>query len=182
MRIYIFTFFFLLITAFNVVSQEASLERQARGSIPEALLRPARGESPRFPIDTVIGELGRGQAPQAAFNYAHSICDGLLSIDMTNSALTSIPAALRENLLETINSIEPLSFRLGGGREEADGAVSFLVRFLGKDRGISGELYLRRIFGIWTFEELLLDEAKDREVDQEEAMHRNDFNPYERFF
>ncbi|MDR2922901.1 MAG: hypothetical protein LBU85_06135, partial [Treponema sp.] len=32
------------------------------GSIPEELLRPRRGEAPRYPVDTVIGELGQGKA------------------------------------------------------------------------------------------------------------------------
>ncbi|MCL2176165.1 MAG: hypothetical protein FWB73_08990 [Treponema sp.] len=191
MRIFITCFLVLSLIfpfyAFTQETPEAPTEapvpdRQSRGSIPEALLRPARGESPRYPIDTVIGELGRGQAPQEAYFFADSLCEGLLSIDMGHSAIASISSSLRETFLTSLNAIEPLYYRIGGGREEVDGAVSFLIRFAGRDQAISGELYVRRVSGNWTFDELLLDEAKSREVERQEAANRNDFNPYERFY
>jgi hypothetical protein len=87
-----------------------------------------------------------------------------------------------------VNNISPTNYRIGGGRQEADGAFSFLVRFFGRDYGISGELYIRlstrpnRPSGTWIFEELLFDEARNREVEQQESIYRYDFNPYERFF
>jgi len=167
---------------------------QARGSIPEVLLRPARGESPRYPIDTVIGELGRGQASQSAFSFANSVCRALLSGQVRHTALSSIRSAERERYISALEIINPLTYRIGGGREEADGAVSFLVRFIGRDYAISGELYIRFVTkestgeeqpaaqGSWTFEELLLDEPKDRDTEYEESIYRYDFNPYERFF
>ncbi|MDR2072525.1 MAG: hypothetical protein LBP60_03725, partial [Spirochaetaceae bacterium] len=31
---------------------------------------------------------------------------------------------------------------IGGGRVESDGSVSFLIRFLGREKSITGELYL----------------------------------------
>jgi len=167
----------------------------SRGSIPEDLLRPKRGETPRYPIDTVIGELGRGKASEAAFSFANNIGIALLSGNKGNPALASINSAARENLLSTLETINPVSFRIGGGREEADGSVSFLVRYIGKDLGITGELYIRYVTrqiqepngevtttGKWVFEELLLEEAKNREVEQKESVYRNDFYPYERFF
>ena len=161
---------------------------QARGSIPESLLRPARGESARYPIDTVIGELGRGQATEAAFLFANSVCEGLISGEMNTPSLATINSTERERYITTLNNISPEKYRIGGGRQEADGAFSFLVRFIGKDQGISGELYIRlstrpnRPAGTWVFEELLLDEARNREVEQQESVYRYDFNPYERFF
>ena len=42
-----------------------------------------------------------------------------------------------------LNTVSPRSFRLGGGREEPDGSFSFLVRFVGRDQGITGELFVR---------------------------------------
>jgi hypothetical protein len=176
------------------VSQEQA-ERLSRGSIPEELLRPKRGEAPRYPIDTVIGELGQGTASDSAFSFADYIGSGFLSGNMGSSALSSINSSVKENLLSALGVIAPVSFRIGGGREEADGAVSFIVRFIGKDQGITGELYIRyvtrqsqgpdgedRTTGNWVFEELLLDEAKDRDVEQQESVYRHDFYPYERFY
>ncbi|MCL2411466.1 MAG: hypothetical protein FWC97_07470 [Treponema sp.] len=174
--------------------QAAQTERINRGSIPEALIRPARGESPRFPVDTVIGELGQGRATAAAFAFANSILEGLLSLDMNHSSLAAINPNLREGFLSSLGAIEPLSYRIGGGREEPDGSISFLVRFIGIEYGISGELYIRFrtrqsddgegpvTAGTWVFEDLLLDEARTREVEQRESIYRHDFNPFERFF
>ncbi|MDR0322714.1 MAG: hypothetical protein LBI28_14565 [Treponema sp.] len=178
-----------------VVSQE-QMERPSRGSIPEELLRPGRGgESARYPIDTVIGELGRGTASASAFTFAGSIASGLLSGLMEHPALSPINSVLRESYLSALEVINPVSYRLGGGREEADGAVSFLVRFIGREQGITGEIYVRYMTrrtgggeeevtttGSWAFEDLLLEEAKDREVEQKEAASRYDFYPYERFY
>jgi len=177
-----------------VVAQE-QMDQVSRGSIPEELLRPKRGEAPRYPIDTVIGELGKGTASDFAFSFASNIGSAFLSGNKENSALASIDSAVKENLLSALEVVNPMSFRIGGGREETDGAVSFLVRFIGKDRGITGELYIRYITrqsqgpdgevkttGNWVFEELLLEEAKDREVEQKESIYRHDFYPYERFY
>ncbi|MCL2213636.1 MAG: hypothetical protein FWC06_00360 [Treponema sp.] len=172
-----------------------SQERLPRGSIPEELLRPARGESPRYPVDVVIGEIGRGNATAAAYFFANSVGTGLLSGQMGHPALSSVNAVTRESYLTALQAVSPVNFRIGGGREEADGSVSFLVRFLGRELGITGELYIRyvtrqiegddgeiRSVGNWIFEELLLDEPGERSIEIQEPNYRNDFNPYERFF
>ena len=165
---------------------------QDRGSIPEALLRPSRFEAPFYPVDTVIGELGRGEASTAAFVFAESVSTGLLSGRLDHPSLASLNSSYREMYLAALEEINPLNFRLGSGRQEPDGAVSFLVRFLGRDMGITGELYIRYVTrvndegvsvgGNWIFEELLLEEAKDRSSEEQNPINRYDFYPYERFF
>jgi len=202
-----------------------------RGSIPEEFFCPKRGEAPRYPIDIVIGELGRGSASLGSFTFANSIINGFLSGKTEHIALSSIDSDLRENYLSALDVIDPVSVRIGGGRDEIDGAVSFLVRFLGKDSAITGELYVRYVtkqvpvdqpqsndnesavvvetaaepeksqdatdseeaeviqkpvrtvsVGSWVFEELLLDEAMDREIQAREILNRIDLNSYERFY
>jgi len=183
----------LFIPAF-AVSQE-QMDRVSRGSIPETLLRPARGEAPRYPIDTVIGALGQGEASSAAYFFANSVLTGLLSGKMDHPSLVYINSTMRESYLSQLEVISPESFRIGGGREEPDGAVSFMLRFIGTEQAITGELYIRYVtrqiqgegeevttVGSWTFEELILDEAKDRASEQQESVYRIDFFPYERFF
>jgi hypothetical protein len=167
----------------------------SRGSIPEELLRPKRGEAPRYPIDTVIGELGQGTASDSAFSFANYISSAFLSGNTENTALASVNSVVRESLLSALEIISPVNFRIGGGREEADGAISFLIRFIGKEQGITGELYVRYVTkqsqevdgevkttGNWVFEDLLLEEAKSREEEQRESLQRFSFSPYERFF
>ena len=191
----LFLFISVSVANWQSMAAQEQIELVSRGSIPEELLRPKRGELPRYPIDTVIGELGRGSASESAFSFANNIGIALLSGDKANPALASIESAVRGNLLSALEGIIPVNFRIGGGREEADGAISFLVRFVGKDQGITGELYIRyktkqsqgadgevKTTGYWVFEELLLEEAKDREVEQKESIYRHDFYPYERFY
>jgi len=183
----------LFISNFAIVQGQTS--NISRGSIPDELLRPKRGEAPRYPIDTVIGELGKGSASDPAFSFANYIGTAFLSGKKDNPALASIDSTVKENLLSALEAVAPVSFRIGGGREEVDGAISFLVRFIGKDKGITGELYIRYVTrqsqetdgevkttGSWVFEELLLEEAKDRETEQKESIYLNDFYPYERFY
>jgi hypothetical protein len=130
---------------FIVISFSAAQEQESvyRGSIPEELLRPRRGEIPHLPVDTVIGEMGQGKASDAAFKFANFTASRLLAGDVENPAFSSISKDMMENYLSALAIIEPRSFRIGGGKEEPDGAVSFLVRFIGKEQGITGELFIR---------------------------------------
>jgi len=182
------------ICMFFIVSMLAAAQ-PARGSIPAELLRPGRGESARYPIDIVIGELGQGKAPAAAYLFANSISQGFLSGTPGHPSLSSVNPEVRDKCLKTLSHISPRIYRIGGGREEPDGTVSFIVRFVGRDYGITGELYIRNTVsrlegkagedtqsGSWVFDELLLDEAKSRETELEEASKYINYLPYERFF
>jgi len=181
---------FILVSAFAAAQSNPS-----RGSIPEELLRPGRGESPRYPIDIVIGDLGRGRASAGAFSYAGTITAALISARPDHPLLASINSELRDSYLIAIDVINPISVRIGGGRIEPDGAASFLVRFMGREQSITGELYLRYVSrpslenegeeassGYWIFDELLLEEPRDREIEFKEAMQRLDYFPYERLY
>ena len=186
---------FAVITVFTAAQDQGG--GISRGSIPEELLRPRRGESPRYPIDTVIGELGRGEATEAAYSFANRIAAGFVSGNMAHPALAAVNVSLRENYLSLLEFIEPGSFRLGSGKGEPDGSVSFLIRFIGRELGVTGELFIRYISrqveedvegetritttGNWTFEDLILEEAKTRDEEKRES-RRFDFSPYERFF
>ena len=164
-----------------------------RGSIPEALVRPHRGEGVRYPIDTVIGPLGQGEAPREGYLFARQVAAALSAGNRGAASLAAMNQAALEQHLSALGAISPRTYRLGSGREEADGAVSFLVRFVGRAQGISGELYIRLVYRpasetgapagrVWTFEDLILDEARSRESEDTENKHRFDFSPYERFF
>ena len=115
-----------------------------RGSVPDVLRRPEKGEAPRYPQDIVIGELGQGKAPDGAYQFALDLLRSLTAGSKDAQIVTDSRSVLTDTLLEEINSIEPRTYRLGGGRIEDDGDVSFLVRFLGSDYSITGELFLRQ--------------------------------------
>jgi len=202
----------LLITARLAFSQTQG------GFIPEELLRPSRGEAPRYPVDTVIGELGQGRASASAYTFADVVVSALFRGRLDHPVLKPVSVSMQQSYMSALEMIEPKSYRIGGGREEADGAVSFMVRFIGRDYGITGELFIRfeavqteieeklddeldeelndepdeelaqepvekrEPAGNWIFEDLILEEASDLNVEQIESRNRYDFSPYERFF
>jgi len=129
-----------LLGAASVFSQN---EMAQRGSIPEELLRPRRDEAPRYPIDTVIGPLGQGRAPKEAYEIARNTAAALVAGNMDVPVLASVNRVFLEDCMSQLNAINPLFFRLGSGQEEPDGSVSFLVRFVGREKGITGELFIR---------------------------------------
>jgi hypothetical protein len=111
--------------------------------VPEALRRPERGESPRYPEDLVIGELGQGAAPLGAYLFAQELLSALSRGRNDAPVLQRSSSFITESALEEIRSINTRTYRLGGGRREADGSVSFIVRFVGREESITGELYVR---------------------------------------
>jgi len=114
-----------------------------RGSIPEELLRPRKGEAPRYPIDTVIGPIGQGKASAEAYGFARRVAAALLAGDMNAPVLSAVSKVFIEGYMSALNVVNPRFFRLGSGREEPDGSVSFLIRFAGREQGITGELFIR---------------------------------------
>lgn len=153
-----------LLTAGFALAQET---QNYRGSIPIDLLRPSKGEAPRYPVDTVIGPLGQGTASDAAFSYANWVAAGLLSGRMNHPALEAINPVIRENYLSTIGSVEPRSYRLGSGRQEPDESTSFIIRFIGKEEAITAEMYIRHVT-IRVPQEKLPEDAAAGENDTEE--------------
>jgi hypothetical protein len=151
------------------------------GSVPEALRRPEKGEAPRYPQDLVIGAMGPGNAPEEAYRFAQDL---LLALTKGNNGLPA--SIINGNILEEIGSLNPRGYRIGGGRVESDGSVSFLVRFLGPQESITGELFLRRTGTLedpetgWLLDDLVLENKKSFAETKES--YPFDFSPYERFF
>jgi hypothetical protein len=153
------------------------------GTIPEDLRRPQRGdEAPRYPRDVVIGELGQGLADEAAYRYARNLLQGVLSGNRESALLKGARQSQLEELFAGLEPLNPQQYRLGGGREEADGAVSFLFRFMGRDMSMAGELYVRLTEDdAWELDDILAEEARTIS-DQGGTPYKFDFSPYERFF
>jgi len=124
-------------------NESARQDTESDSSIPDELKRPRRDESPRYPIDTVIGELGKGRASSEAYEFAGKVASALLAGTSDASVLASVNKVFLESCMSTLSEVNPRLYRLGSGREEPDGAVSFLVRFAGREQGITGELFIR---------------------------------------
>ena len=149
-------------------------------TIPEVLRRPLRGEAPRYPRDSVIGELGQGTAPDRAWRYARDIGAFLVAGNPNSSVVTGGDNIILREYFPVLGSFEPRRYHLGDGRTEVDGSVSFLVRFLGRQQWMVGELYLRLEDDEWRLDDLVLEEV--RSMEEGKSSYSYDFSPYERFF
>jgi hypothetical protein len=178
--------------------------------VPGDLRRPERGEAPRYPEDLVIGELGQGEAPLGAYQFAQELLSALVSGRNTAAVVQRSSAFIGESVFEELRNINTRSYRIGGGRYEPDGSVSFLVRFIGRTESIIGELFVRYETPRPT---AAVEDAEEDEEDEEDAApappapqegarwllddlmleekiplsdirdtYRYDFSPYERFY
>ena len=166
-----------------ILPASAFSQNQAGGfpvTIPELLLRPLRGEAPRYPKDMVIGELGQGTAPERAWRYARGIAAVLVAGNQSSSVIAEEDGDILKEHFTVMRSFEPRKYNLGGGRTEVDGTVSFLVRFIGREQWMAGEIYLRPDEGNWRLDELFLEEV--RGFEEGKRSYSYDFSPYERFF
>jgi len=180
----------VLLCSGGFTQEEESVWGQIR-TIPDVLRRPERGEAPRYPTDVVIGDLGQGESPDGAYLFAKELLSALVAGNKEAEILKGLGSVLTENIFEEMNDLGSRSYRLGGGRTEADGSVSFMIRFLGSEESITGELYLRQAEnpeetaelpggGKWLLDDLILEEK--RELTEIRDSYRYDFSPYERFF
>ena len=174
---------FILITSQAGFSQDSSAH-----AAPSSLRRPDRGAAPRYPTDLVIGELGRGEASEAAFAFATNAVSALVDGRRNAAALADPASRITEEAFEYLNSLRPITVRLGGGRIEPDGSTSFLVRFISREESISGELFIRWMdasesgsgAGRWIIDDLSLENK--RTLAEIREVYRFNFSPFERFF
>jgi hypothetical protein len=128
----------------------------------------------------IIGVIGQGEATEGAYLFARNLLTAVLSKNQDAPVLSSLGDGVLKDLFEALEPINPQKFRFGGGREELDGSTSFLVRFIGREQWITGELYLRFEEEQWRFEDLILEEPRD--ILKGIGEYRFDFSPYERFY
>jgi hypothetical protein len=185
---------FLLVVCLIVPNAHAQDNGQERNSIPQTLRQPQGGEALRYPQDLVIGSLARGDVPDEGRRFADEVLSALTAGNREARSLSGLSSFVREDLFSALEKADPRKYRVGEGREEADGSYSFLVRFLGREMGIAGELYLRfesapveedggaagTGSGVWQLDDLLLEDPRMLgEVEQGPVFN---LPPYERLF
>ncbi|MHC6202871.1 hypothetical protein ACYULU_06720 [Breznakiellaceae bacterium SP9] len=154
------------------------------GTVPAGIRQPQLGGIALYPKDLIIGELGKGEAPNEAYAAARTFLAAL--VKGTNTATEgSLDEKAFAALLEKLEPLGAVKYRIGGGQTEADGGISFLVRFVGRTQWISGELYLTLVeeqaaAGVWHIDDLVLEPIKD--ILTTNKQYPYDFAPYERFF
>jgi hypothetical protein len=113
---------------------------EGAGLLPDSLSRPQKGEAARYPEDMIIGELGSGEAPEDAYAYVKETLGSFLG---QRQEAEGVSGDVWQRTKASIDAVSPQKFRLGGGREETDGNTSFIFRFVGRERWIVGEIYVR---------------------------------------
>ncbi|MDR2313529.1 MAG: hypothetical protein LBE02_03265 [Spirochaetaceae bacterium] len=163
----------------------AQISGESPSTLPRELLRPQYGEEPRFPRDYVIGDLGQGDAPEGAYQTARRFLADLAS---GNLKAGTLPEQKQISVLERIGGLGLRTWRIGGGRVESDDSVSFLIRFLGREKSVTGELYLWQEennaaeTGVpWKIDDIVL-EAPRNLAEGKYSPQGADTTPYERFF
>jgi hypothetical protein len=167
-------FVLMLAVGGRVSAQDSS------GAIPAALLRPMRTEAPRYPLDSVVGELGKGTAPDGAYTAARTVAADLFAQRREAKSLAGIEKSARDGAFEKAAAVGARKFRIGGCREEPDGQFSFLCRFIGRETDAVGELYLAQENGAWRLDQIVLEEG----VSPERRLKDGDkgYPPYGRFY
>ncbi len=148
--------------------------------VPVQVRRPQQGEAPRFPEDIIIGTLGQGEVSAPSYRFAQSFLSALLREESRGETLSHLPPDKRERIIGILQKLDPEKVRVGGGKEDPDGSVSFLLRFIGQNGWSGGEVYIRQNEGAWNLEDFILDDPEGQ--NQTDSPYRFDLSPYERFF
>jgi hypothetical protein len=150
------------------------------GVVPEILIRPTRETEWAYPFDAVIGQLGAGEVSAAANTYARGILRDLMRLNDKADTLKDLGPDLLGEAIAKVGEAEPRKVRIGGGRDEPDGSVSFLFRFIGSEKELSGELYIRSVAGTWKAEDIIFEDPQKLSGGSDSV--NSTFTPYERFY
>jgi hypothetical protein len=150
-------------------------------SIPDAILRPSRTDTPRYPYDSVIGSLGRGGLSQEDFNFASSVLRVLMQGREQSSLLQTLSEGAGKELIGKILKIRAYKFRIGGGKEIVDGAGSFLFRFIGRDGQLGGAMYFVRGEDGYILDDIIMEDIPP-DILNGTRDRVSDLLPYERFY
>jgi hypothetical protein len=179
MKIFFHLFLFLLIEVFPCFPQENE-PPSFSGVVPEMLMRPSREKSPVYPSDAVIGQLSDEDAPPSANIYARGVLRDLMRSNKSAETLQNLSPGLLDEASEKLGEVTPRKVRLGGGRTETDGSVSFLFRYMGNENELSGEIYIRNEENKWKVEDIIFEEPKKLSIGSESF--DSTYTPYERFY
>jgi hypothetical protein len=119
---------------------------------------PTGSEAVRLPQDFVIGKIGDEGVGANAYHFAFDFLSSLARSEEVKRFYTDRGRQEAESIAPILAPLLPASVRVGSGSAEGEGGVSFLIRFVGKERSVTGELHLIRSSSAWLVDELILDE------------------------
>jgi hypothetical protein len=171
-----------VILAVIVLSAGLSVVSAEEGeSVPDAVRRPSRADMARYPRDSVIGELGRGELPPEDLDYAAGVLRALMQGREQSLLFQTLNDGVAQELMSKLQTIQPRKYRIGGGKEVVDGAGSFLFRFIGRNGQIGGVMYFVRGEKGYMLDDILLEDIPQMLL-EENGNTASRLFPYERFY
>jgi hypothetical protein len=158
-----------------------STAQEAVGSVPEVLRRPQRVDAPRYPRDSVIGELGAGELTAEHLAFATGAVRALVQGRERAAVLAPLGESHAADLVTQVVNLKPEKWRIGGGKELPDGLFSFLFRIIGGEGQIGGELYFAAAEKGFRLDDIALEDIPAELLD-DDANRAYKLSPYERFF
>lgn len=119
--------------------QEASETGQKNVSVN--LVIPSGNEGPHYPIDFMIGPLGKNGFSDEAYEFARSVVSHCVQRDME----WLLSQGLSQKEVQTVHSLLPtgqVTYRIGGGERQKGGGYSFLFRLIGEGSFYTGTAYV----------------------------------------
>jgi hypothetical protein len=150
-------------------------------TIPDAIRRPSRTDTPRYPRDSVIGDLGRGELAEEDFDYTSNVLRALMQGREQSPLLQTLGEGMGREFIDKILGIRAYKFRIGGGKEIVDGAGSFLFRYIGRNGQLGGAIYFVREGGGYVLDDIILEDIPPNMLDGDRD-RVSDLFPYERFY
>lgn len=128
-------------------------------SVRAELAAPSSAESPRPPRDYLIGILGAEGGSGAPYLAAASFLNDFSDEHPVERHLTRSGSVGFSDTRERLSLLGgAISVRVGSPASEGDGAVSYLIRLVGKDASLSGEIRMvSGSDGTWLVDFLALD-------------------------
>jgi hypothetical protein len=167
----------------KAASDKEPAAAQTPDTIPPALIQPERGATPVYAVDTVIGDLGAGDAPEPAYTTALQAVNALFYQRKKAESLASLNAAKLKALINKIADLKPKRFRVGSAKVEPDGSVSFLFHLIGGTDDAVGEVYVVQREKTWTVDDLLIEQKSDWDKDNQKTDNGDYSYPaYARFY
>ncbi|HOJ99749.1 MAG TPA: hypothetical protein PLW34_09325 [Termitinemataceae bacterium] len=136
------------------IPQEVSQTEQKHVSV--SLVIPSGNEGPHYPIDFILGPLGKEGFSDEAYEFARSIVKSCVQRDME----WLLSQGLSQEGVQELRSLLPtgqVTYRIGGGERQKGGGYSFLFRLIGEGSFYTGTAYVDQEGDRFLIEEIKIE-------------------------
>lgn len=147
---------------------------QNSGNKKSDLLIPTPKDALIVPHDFLIGSLQNDTILTEAYLFVREELEKMWfeRTTLSNSRLSDLPKTDQDDIVNVLTSLHDISeVRIGGGRNDGENQYSFVFRMIGKDRSVSGVIYIRKQQKEWQFEDISINRDQYTEFDPVSYRH-----------